>query len=36
MENSEELGDSIEDAAWNMTNKARLFDGEIDIEFSKH
>ena len=27
-------GDPIEDAAWNMTAKARLFDGEIDIEFS--
>ena len=28
-------GDPIEDAAWNMTSKARLFDGEIDIEFSQ-
>ncbi len=28
-------GDAVEDAAWNMTSKARLFDGEIDIEFSQ-
>lgn len=28
-------GDPVEDAAWNMTDKARLFDGEIDIEFSE-
>lgn len=28
-------GDPIEDAAWNMTDKARLFQGEIDIEFSE-
>ena len=27
-------GEPVEDAAWNMTSKARLFDGEIDIEFS--